>query len=238
MSLGWSPDVLGREFQGKRVLVTGSSRGIGAAVALAPGSLGAKVAIHAHASVEAGEGVVAAIREAAGGGSIINTSSIAAASGRRDGRLGPRLGQGLRLQPHPLDGEGVGGSSHPLQRRLPRRHRHGFPSAPLHPRTTGEDRQGDSHGRDRRRGGPRRRPPLPGVGADGGVRHRSDRGGQRGPVRRLTPGTSPHAARDFQRWARRGSHIAAVADITRSAPMSSRASMSASVITPPTPITL
>jgi len=66
MSHVWSPDVLGREFQGKRVLVTGSSRGIGAAVALALGSLGAKVAVHAHASLEAGEGVVAAIREAGG----------------------------------------------------------------------------------------------------------------------------------------------------------------------------
>ena len=42
----WPTDLLGREFRGKRVLVTGSSRGIGAAVAAAFAELGATVAIH------------------------------------------------------------------------------------------------------------------------------------------------------------------------------------------------
>ncbi|CAO3437901.1 SDR family NAD(P)-dependent oxidoreductase [Azospirillum doebereinerae] len=42
----WPADLLAQEFQGKRVLVTGSSRGIGAAVAAAFADLGALVAIH------------------------------------------------------------------------------------------------------------------------------------------------------------------------------------------------
>ncbi|CBS90452.1 SDR family NAD(P)-dependent oxidoreductase [Azospirillum lipoferum] len=42
----WPADLLAQEFRGKRVLVTGSSRGIGAAVAAAFARLGAHVAIH------------------------------------------------------------------------------------------------------------------------------------------------------------------------------------------------
>ena len=42
----WPADLLARDFQGRRVLVTGSSRGIGAAVALAFAELGAHVAMH------------------------------------------------------------------------------------------------------------------------------------------------------------------------------------------------
>src|SRR6185369_10435105 len=42
----FSQNLLGEEFAGRRVLITGSSRGIGAAVALAFANLGAKVALH------------------------------------------------------------------------------------------------------------------------------------------------------------------------------------------------
>ena len=41
-----TPNLLGEEFAGRRVLITGSSRGIGAAAALAFATLGAKVALH------------------------------------------------------------------------------------------------------------------------------------------------------------------------------------------------
>jgi 3-oxoacyl-[acyl-carrier protein] reductase len=54
------------EWKGKRVLITGASRGIGAAVARQLGALGAKVAAHYHASEAPAEAVVAAIREAGG----------------------------------------------------------------------------------------------------------------------------------------------------------------------------
>lgn len=42
----WKDGFLAREFAGRRILVTGSSRGIGAAVAAALAALGARVAIH------------------------------------------------------------------------------------------------------------------------------------------------------------------------------------------------
>ncbi|MCH4563269.1 SDR family oxidoreductase [Halomonas sp. EGI 63088] len=54
------------EWKGKRVLVTGASRGIGAAVARRLGALGAHVAVHYHASAEGAEAVAEAIRETHG----------------------------------------------------------------------------------------------------------------------------------------------------------------------------
>lgn len=54
------------EWKGKRVLVTGASRGIGAAVARQLGALGAHVAVHYHASAEGADAVAEAIRETNG----------------------------------------------------------------------------------------------------------------------------------------------------------------------------
>ncbi len=58
------------ELQGKAVLVTGSSTGIGAAVAKGFASLGAIVAVHYNSSAAAAEAVVAAIA-AAGGKAVL-----------------------------------------------------------------------------------------------------------------------------------------------------------------------
>ncbi|MBD3897809.1 SDR family oxidoreductase [Halomonas sp. ML-15] len=54
------------EWKAKRVLITGASRGIGAAVALQLGKLGARVGVHYHASAEGAEQVADAIRAAGG----------------------------------------------------------------------------------------------------------------------------------------------------------------------------
>lgn len=54
------------DLNGKAVLVTGSSTGIGAAVALAFGQCGARVAVHCNRSRAEGEAVAAAIRDAGG----------------------------------------------------------------------------------------------------------------------------------------------------------------------------
>ncbi len=56
------------EWKGKRVLITGASRGIGAAVARQAGALGARVAVHYYTSQEPAEAVVRAIRDAGGEG--------------------------------------------------------------------------------------------------------------------------------------------------------------------------
>jgi 3-oxoacyl-[acyl-carrier protein] reductase len=54
------------QFAGKRVLVTGAGSGIGAAVAVAFGSLGAKVAVHYAHNRDGAETVAAAVRGAGG----------------------------------------------------------------------------------------------------------------------------------------------------------------------------
>lgn len=54
------------DLAGKRVLITGASTGIGAAVARAFGAQGAKVAVHYNSSQEAAEAVVADIKAAGG----------------------------------------------------------------------------------------------------------------------------------------------------------------------------
>ena len=46
IATGITKDLLGEEFAGRRVLITGSSRGIGAAAAMAFATLGARVALH------------------------------------------------------------------------------------------------------------------------------------------------------------------------------------------------
>lgn len=52
------------EWKGKRVLITGASRGIGAAVAKQLGALGAHVAVHYHSSKAPAEAVAQAVRDA------------------------------------------------------------------------------------------------------------------------------------------------------------------------------
>ncbi|TFH88230.1 SDR family oxidoreductase [Billgrantia azerbaijanica] len=63
------------EWQGKRVLVTGASRGIGAAVARQFGALGARVAVHYHASADGAEAVARDVREA-GGEAVLVTGDV------------------------------------------------------------------------------------------------------------------------------------------------------------------
>lgn len=63
---GWPGSLLGDEFRGRRVLVTGGSRGIGAAVALAFGQLGAAVAVHAGTDLAAAEAVAGRVRHLGG----------------------------------------------------------------------------------------------------------------------------------------------------------------------------
>ncbi|BBI64435.1 hypothetical protein HSBAA_57410 [Vreelandella sulfidaeris] len=54
------------EWKGKRVLITGASRGIGAAVAKQLGVLGAHVAVHYYSSEAPAEAVAQAVRDAGG----------------------------------------------------------------------------------------------------------------------------------------------------------------------------
>jgi 3-oxoacyl-[acyl-carrier protein] reductase len=68
------------DLRGKRVLVTGGSMGIGAAVARGFGAQGAHVAVHAHRSIAEAEKVAADIRDA-GGTAVVVTADL----GRKGG---------------------------------------------------------------------------------------------------------------------------------------------------------
>jgi NAD(P)-dependent dehydrogenase (short-subunit alcohol dehydrogenase family) len=61
-----SKGLLGEEFAGRKVLITGSSRGIGAAAALAFAVLGAKVALHGTKDTDALKETAAAVAKASG----------------------------------------------------------------------------------------------------------------------------------------------------------------------------
>lgn len=68
------------EFRGARVLVTGASTGIGAAVARAFGARGARVAVHGHANLQAAAAVAAGI-DAAGGQGVVVAADLARPEG-------------------------------------------------------------------------------------------------------------------------------------------------------------
>ena len=59
------------ELAGRKVLVTGGSTGIGAAVARAFGACGAEVAVHCHASRDAASAVIDAISKSGGQGAVV-----------------------------------------------------------------------------------------------------------------------------------------------------------------------
>ncbi|MCE8018945.1 SDR family oxidoreductase [Halomonas sp. MCCC 1A11036] len=71
------------EWKGKRVLITGASRGIGAAVARQLGVLGARVAVHYHASADAAEAVAQDIRQAGGEAVVVKGDVGRSAEARR-----------------------------------------------------------------------------------------------------------------------------------------------------------
>lgn len=81
------------EFAGKRILITGASTGIGAALALAFGVQGAHVAVHYNASKDAAESVLNTIEAEGGTGCLIradasDSEAFAAAVEEAAGSLG------------------------------------------------------------------------------------------------------------------------------------------------------
>ena len=71
------------DLQGKVVLITGASSGIGAAAAVAFGSSGAQLAVHCHNHPDAANGVLQRVRQAGGDGAVFradveHTSELAA----------------------------------------------------------------------------------------------------------------------------------------------------------------
>ncbi len=82
------------DLHGKRVLVTGASSGIGAAVAVAFGHQGAHVAVHGNRGVAGAERVAADVREAGG------RAIVASAGGRLEIGLVERGGEAVKM---PLD---------------------------------------------------------------------------------------------------------------------------------------
>lgn len=70
------------DLKGKRILVTGSSTGIGAAVAKAYAQHGARVAVHYNASAEQAQALVAGI-EAEGGEAVLVAGDVSTSSGAK-----------------------------------------------------------------------------------------------------------------------------------------------------------
>lgn len=70
------------DLKGKRILVTGSSTGIGAAVAKAYAKHGARVAVHYNASAEQAQALVAGI-EAEGGEAVLVAGDVSTSSGAK-----------------------------------------------------------------------------------------------------------------------------------------------------------
>ncbi len=68
---GWSQPPAGRELAGKRALVTGSTSGIGRAIALELAAAGADVVVHGRRSREAAETVAARVRVLGGRGAVV-----------------------------------------------------------------------------------------------------------------------------------------------------------------------